>query len=62
MPEDVVGDILRMAFSTPYSADNSEYDSDDADEDTVVYEPEELVISLRWKRSHMFMYLTQRYQ
>ena len=43
IPEDVVDDNLRRAFSTPYSGDDSEYDSEDADEDTEVYEPEEQV-------------------
>ena len=39
MPEDVVGDSLRKAFGTPYSGNDSEYDSEDSDEDTDVYEP-----------------------
>ena len=43
MPEDVVGDKLRRAFSTPYSGDDPEYDSEDADENTEVYEAEEQV-------------------
>ena len=32
VPEDVVGDNLRRAFSTPYGGDDSDYDSEDADE------------------------------
>ena len=42
-PYKVVGDSLRKAFGTPYSGNDSEYDSEDSDEDTDVYEPEEQV-------------------
>ena len=43
MPEDVQGEYLNKAFSTPYINSKPQNDSEDIDEDTDVCEPEEKV-------------------
>ena len=62
MPEDMQGECLNRAFSTPYNNSEPQEDSEDTDKDTDVYESEVQCkirsMSLRWRRSHVCMYLS----
>ena len=61
MPEELEEEHLRNAISTPYSSSHTQKD----DEDINVYGPEHEVQGrymsqkLRWRRSHLYTYLSQ---